>query len=178
MKSTDKKYIIFKAAVKVIAEQGLNHFSMNNVCQEAKISKGGFIYHFPSKEHLLEELNYYIYDFSKHLFEEAIKKYDSYTEAYIQSCLNGFESEEMRAYVALPNYYPDTNYADLWKSYYEEVRRKLEREIDPEWVSVVMLFTDGFWLKISANNHSTEELRRSSNFLLQQIDKKIKTKSE
>jgi len=47
---------IIRAACHLIGKQGMTHFTLDNIAQEAKISKGGLLYHFPSKEMLIQAM--------------------------------------------------------------------------------------------------------------------------
>jgi len=47
---------ILEAAGRVIAEMGARHMTLDAVAREAGVSKGGLLYHFPSKEALLSAM--------------------------------------------------------------------------------------------------------------------------
>ena len=47
---------ILQAACKLIEEQGMTHFTLENIAQRANVSKGGLLYHFPSKEILVQAM--------------------------------------------------------------------------------------------------------------------------
>lgn len=47
---------IISAANRIIQREGSAQFSLENVAAEAGVSKGGLLYHFPSKKALLEEM--------------------------------------------------------------------------------------------------------------------------
>ena len=47
---------ILQAACKLIEEQGMTHFTLENIAQRAHVSKGGLLYHFPSKEILVQAM--------------------------------------------------------------------------------------------------------------------------
>lgn len=55
MNNSTKKRIL-DAANKVIAEKGLNCFTLDEVAKEADISKGGLLHHYPSKDKLIKGL--------------------------------------------------------------------------------------------------------------------------
>jgi AcrR family transcriptional regulator len=55
MNSSNKKRIL-DIANKVIAEKGLNCFTLDEVAKAAGISKGGLLYHYPSKDKLIKAL--------------------------------------------------------------------------------------------------------------------------
>ena len=61
MRSNNKKDQILEAALRVVEEKGANHLTINAVADYANFSKGGVLYHFPSKNDLLSGmLNYLI----------------------------------------------------------------------------------------------------------------------
>lgn len=45
--------IILSAAEAVVIEHGASHMTLDAVAAQAKVSKGGLLYHFPSQHHLL-----------------------------------------------------------------------------------------------------------------------------
>jgi AcrR family transcriptional regulator len=47
---------ILQTACKLIEEQGMTHFTLENIAQRANVSKGGLLYHFPSKEILVQAM--------------------------------------------------------------------------------------------------------------------------
>lgn len=63
---------ILNVANKVIAEKGLNCFTLEEVAKEAGISKGGLLYHYPSKDQLIEGLiQNYLVGFENKVTERA-----------------------------------------------------------------------------------------------------------
>jgi len=48
-----KRSVILEAAARRVAQSGAAHLTIDAVAKEAGISKGGLLYHFPSKEALL-----------------------------------------------------------------------------------------------------------------------------
>ena len=53
MRSNNKKDQILQAALKVVEENGANHLTIEAVAAFADFSKGGVLYHFPTKKALL-----------------------------------------------------------------------------------------------------------------------------
>ncbi|GHO48927.1 TetR/AcrR family transcriptional regulator [Ktedonospora formicarum] len=52
----EKREAILEAALKLIAEQGLQHTPMSLISRHARVSAGGIYHHFESKEDLLQTL--------------------------------------------------------------------------------------------------------------------------
>lgn len=53
MARANSKEAILEAAEAIVLEDGAAHLTLDAVAERAKVSKGGLIYHFPSKEALL-----------------------------------------------------------------------------------------------------------------------------
>ena len=60
--------LIFQACGEILRTQGAKRLTLEAVAREAGLSKGGLLYHFPSKEILVEQLfKYHAEKFDKHL---------------------------------------------------------------------------------------------------------------
>jgi AcrR family transcriptional regulator len=53
MRSNNKRSSIIDAAIRVVELKGANHLTIDAVADETGLSKGGLLYHFPSKRALL-----------------------------------------------------------------------------------------------------------------------------
>ena len=52
--SASTRDIILSAAANIVMEQGVSRMTLGAVAQEAGVSKGGLLYHFPSKDALVQ----------------------------------------------------------------------------------------------------------------------------
>ena len=59
-KKNETKKQILNAAAKLINEEGILALTLESVAKHAGISKGGLLYHFPSKEALLKGIVNYL----------------------------------------------------------------------------------------------------------------------
>ncbi len=50
----DTRTLLMDAAERIVVSQGVARMTLEEVAREAKVSKGGLLYHFPSKEALIE----------------------------------------------------------------------------------------------------------------------------
>ena len=101
-----KEKILFEAN-KVIAKKGLNSFTLEEVAKEAGISKGGLLYHFPSKDKLIQGLiQFYMEQFEnkidkKRWLKSLVKEHfncDSEIPLHYRiTCCCGHESRIVRA---------------------------------------------------------------------------------
>jgi AcrR family transcriptional regulator len=78
MRSNNKKEQILEAALQVVEENGANHLTIDAVAAYANFSKGGVLYHFPSKKALLsgmvDEKRMEALDHSDHLLSAFLHK--------------------------------------------------------------------------------------------------------
>ena len=56
MSRPNSKDIILDAAEAIVCESGAAHMTLDAVAERAKVSKGGLIYNFPTKEALLQAM--------------------------------------------------------------------------------------------------------------------------
>ncbi|MDT2241973.1 TetR/AcrR family transcriptional regulator [Paenibacillus larvae] len=56
MSAPSKRQHILDAACRIVKELGAVHLTLDAVAKEARVSKGGLLYHFPSKEALIQEM--------------------------------------------------------------------------------------------------------------------------
>lgn len=167
MRAKNTKELIFQAAIKVISEKGINNFSIQNVCDEAKISKGGLIYHFASKDVLIKSLHEYIIGYIEQLIMDERSIRATYTEAYLHACLLASKSDETKAYMSLFNYDVNEEIKILWEKFYAGVVEELSKELSKEWVTLVVLTTNGIFTK--DNYYSESELESAINLLVNLI---------
>lgn len=145
MRINNRKELIFQAAIKVISEKGMNNFSIQNICDEVDMSKGGLMYHFPSKEVLITSLHEYIIEYMQQLIMYEKSGKETYTEAYLRVCLLVAKSDETRAYMSLFNYEINEETKTLWDNFYQEIEMELSKELPEEWVTLVVLITNGIF---------------------------------
>lgn len=87
---------IFEAAERVVSEVGAARLTLDAVAQAAGISKGGLLYHFPSKESLLAAL---IQRYVQHLrgcIEQARAKLAPEPAADLKGCVLGLLGDDPR----------------------------------------------------------------------------------
>jgi AcrR family transcriptional regulator len=87
--STETRRGILDAACQIVHEQGVSHLTLDAVAATAGVSKGGLLYHFPSKDALIQGL---ILDFmdtasqdiDRIVAEEAVLGPGARTRAYLR----------------------------------------------------------------------------------------------
>jgi len=143
---------ILDAANQIVQQKGVEHLTLEQTAHEAGISKGGLLYHFPSKDALIEGMiHYYLERFTSDLnnaaSEEDEEKPGRWTRAYLNTTYEDYQriprmSSGLLAAIA-------TNPAlllPMQKSFNEWVQHLEKDGIDPTTAMIVRLAVDGLWL--------------------------------
>lgn len=133
------------AAMRVIEERGATALSLNAVAAQAGVSKGTLLYHFPSKEALVQA----VVDHYVELFEQAVDERarrhpgpDAWLRAYVAVGLDEGERRRSRALFGALAVNPDVT-SRLRDRQREWQRRAVEGSADPDTALLVKLAADG-----------------------------------
>ncbi len=149
--ANSRKIEILNAASKVVAEKGIFNLTLEAVAKEAGISKGGLLYHFRTKEVLVEEMvkhlaSNYQMKIDEHATSDPVEK-GRWTRAYIDVTFNkayknkGMHSGLLAAKAINPDLLRPIH------DVYEEWQRFIDNdEIDPTLATIIRLAADGIWL--------------------------------
>ena len=146
---------ILAAANGLILTQGAEHLTLEAVAQAAGISKGGLLYHFPSKEALVAGLVVYLVDdfsadLARQLAQERAATGDApggWLRAFVKASFQ--PSQDVQSLDAGMMAASLTNPALLepLRQKYAEWQAQAEQDgIDPAVATLVRLATDGLWL--------------------------------
>jgi AcrR family transcriptional regulator len=138
---------ILDAASKVILEKGGEALTLEAVAEVAGISKGGLLYHYPSKKKLIEAMVMRLIAEVDSRLTQELAKDDDYVAAYIRASF-GASAEWNRISSALIA--AVTNDRDLMKPLQARFFR-MQEEISsathvPEFGTIVRLALDGLWM--------------------------------
>ena len=139
---------ILDAASKVILEKGGEALTLDAVAEVAGISKGGLLYHYPSKKKLIEAMVMrLIVEVDSRLEQELANNGGNYVAAYIRASF-GASAEWNRVSSALIA--AVTNDHDLMKPLQARFLR-MQEEISsatraPELGTIIRLALDGLWM--------------------------------
>ncbi|MER2089395.1 TetR/AcrR family transcriptional regulator [Sporosarcina sp. JAI121] len=151
MDSKNRKFDILDAASRIVAEKGIFSLTLEAVAKEAGISKGGLLYHYQSKEELVEKM-------VEHLAVTYQSKIAAKAEADFEE-----KGKWSRAYldVTFKQPYRKTDmHAGLLAAkainplllnpiheVYAEWQHEIENDgLDPIQATIIRLATDGIWL--------------------------------
>ncbi|MCF8011424.1 MAG: TetR/AcrR family transcriptional regulator [Clostridiales bacterium] len=178
MGKNSKKIRILEAAAHVIQNKGIFYLTLDAVAKEAEVSKGGLLYHFPSKEALVEGMVHHLIDtYIKRIRTSASNDnidQGKWTRAFIQETFHQNQtSKEMNAsLLAAVAVNPDL--LEPMRKAYREWQQHIENDgIDPVKATILRLAVDGLWLSAlfdlaPLNNDYQEDIVAA---LLQQTEK-------
>ena len=144
---------LIAAAYEVIKQRGVTGLTLDSVAQTAKVSKGGLLYHFGSKEALVAGmLAAMIDDFERELVAQfRTAGYESrpgaWTRAYIhaQIAMATFDTDQSAALLAATATKPEL--LEPVRQHFVEWQQRAERDgLDPALTTIIRLAIDGLFL--------------------------------
>ena len=151
MTGNTRKIDILNAASKIVSEQGIFSLTIEATAAEAGISKGGLLYHFRSKEVLVEKMvehlaRNYRDKISSHV-EEDLDERGKWTRAYIDVTFkNSYKNKNMHAGL-LAAKAVNPNLLGPIREVYSEWQGDIENDgLDPVMATIIRLAADGIWL--------------------------------
>lgn len=144
---------ILEAASEVVLNHGVINLTLDTVARIAGVSKGGLLYHFPSKEALVEGM---IEQLGQAFTTAMWEQHDTCGEeggtgewcrAYARATLNEPETERQltSALLAAVAINPEL-LAPLREQYRGWQQRMLNDGLDPALATVIRLAVDGLWM--------------------------------
>ena len=169
--ATDTRTMLMDAAERIVVSQGVARMTLEEVAREAKVSKGGLLYHFPSKEALIEGMiEYFVRRFDTAM--DFARSADSdpagrSTRAYVRASTG--QSPLISTELDLANGALTAALA-TFPERLEAVREQSRRHqaeivadsIDPVLATIIRFAIDGIWM--------------GENFQLTRIDPALKAK--
>lgn len=149
---TDTRQRIFTAATRVVRERGVGRLTLDAVARTAGVSKGGLLYHFPSKEALLIALaEEVIAQFETVIAQEA--EADSgpvagrWVRAYARASLDLSRDELDLTAALLAAAGSDPALLAPWRTAFSRWQTRINADgLDPTTATLVRLAVDGLWL--------------------------------
>lgn len=149
------KAMIFEACSQILRRDGLSSLTLDAVADEAKLSKGGLLYHFPNKLALIEALFDYHNDKFETRLQELARQEGSSTGAWLRayaiaSVEQITDPDNASLYASL--FAAEERYASahqLMRQKYIRWQKEVEQTgIDPVWATFLRLTVDGLWFSL------------------------------
>jgi AcrR family transcriptional regulator len=150
--ATNVRDKLLAATEKVVTREGVANLTLDAVAREAGVSKGGLLYHFPSKRDLITA---FVEGLASHCDQEHAKALESasgapgeFTRAYLNIRLRPLEAQEEVAFTALLTAAAtDPHYLEPFRRRVRQWQDRLESDgIDPATATIVRLAIDGLCL--------------------------------
>jgi AcrR family transcriptional regulator len=143
---------LLEAAERLVLGEGAGRLTLDAVAREAGVSKGGLLYHFPSKEALVAEM---VEHLAIERFERELERRispdscdGSWVRAYVEAT---FEPEDhdrnltvqSGLFAAVAN---DPSLLDPLRERYHALQERAENDgVDPALATIARLASDGLW---------------------------------
>jgi AcrR family transcriptional regulator len=150
--SSNTRETIFKACSEILRREGLTNLTLQAVASEAGISKGGLLYHFETKEALIEAL----FEYHNNIFEERLKellilegeKPGAFLRAYAKASVEQMSNPDNASlYASL--FAAEEKYASahkLMREKYVNWQDQINQSgLDPDWAILLRFAVDGLW---------------------------------
>ena len=148
----ETRKMIFAACNRILQRDGLSSLTLDAVAVEAGLSKGGLLYHFPSKVEMIEALfQYHLERFNRRLDELVLEEGEgkgswlrAYAKASVEQITDPGQASMFASLFAAGERYPTV--LAIMKISYDEWQQKVEKSGLPTDVAMlVRLAVDGLW---------------------------------
>ena len=145
---------ILRAAEEVILENGVGSLTLDEVASRAEMSKGGLLYHFKTKDELVEQL--LVFAFAN--FEASVERLaltdqgsGSWLRSYVRATFDRnavTEAESLASAALIVAYFgKDSAVRQLYEEAHARWSERARHDgIGPATADVVRMATDGLWL--------------------------------
>lgn len=176
-KKKNCKEAILDAAEDVVVESGAVHMTLDAVCIRAGVSKGGLLYHFPSKEALIDSMLMRLVERFESARSKESEKMRADPRRDLKAHVTTFLSRDKRmnrlcaAFVAAAAHNPNLITAAK-HSYKQAFEKFVAAGIRRERAALISLAVDGLWLTklLGVTPFNTREQKAIINELLKLVD--------
>ena len=149
-KQTPTREVLLDAACRLVRRQGVAQLTLDAVAATAGVSKGGLLYHFPSKEALIQGMVEHLLDeYSNRIARETSQETDTpgkWVRAYVRTTFDPSPQEREMSAGLLAAIATNPELLEPLRSRYREWQASVEDDgLDPALASVIRLAADGLW---------------------------------
>lgn len=149
-KTNNKRHLILDTTKQIILEKGLHSLTLHEVAENASISKGGLLYHFPSKNALVAGLAQHIFDNYTEQFyayaNEDTQESGKWTRALIHASRYDLERNgELNAAILASSYLDKEASEQIFNDYNHILKKLDDDQIDPITTTTIRLAIDGIY---------------------------------
>jgi AcrR family transcriptional regulator len=138
---------ILDAASRLIMLHGVEAFTLDAVAREADISKGGLLYHFPTKDLLIQGMiERMIADVDAALAEELEKTPGDYVSAYIRASFRTQSAQGKLSYALFAAIASNPALTEPLRLRFQRMQREISAAASSEELgTLIRLALDGLW---------------------------------
>ena len=154
---------ILETAISLIADTGVNGVSLQAVAQQAGVTKGGLLHHFPNKTQLIKACIEYALNKIDEVIDDLIQEdpvaYGCLTRAYlyitlnktldVAPCWNAFSMAMLT----------DKTFSNLWKVWFEARLQQHKATDSAVELQVIRYAADGLWLTQFIDGQDQHDLK-------------------
>ncbi len=151
MGRTTRKVEILHAASKIVSERGILNLTLEATALEAGVSKGGLLYHFPSKDALVKGMiDHLAENYQEKLttiVDNSVDVKGRWIKSYVEVTFKTpYENKDMQAGL-LAAKAVNGELLEPIRELYTTWQEEIENDgIDPTLATIIRLATDGIWL--------------------------------
>ncbi|MEA4909273.1 MAG: TetR/AcrR family transcriptional regulator [Chloroflexi bacterium] len=143
---------LIQAAIDILVEKGAAYLTLDAVAHTARVSKGGLLHHFPTKEALLHGIDdqatqLWTERLASELAQEPEGRAGRWSRAYIRATFDPLPEEAriLQALTRIIGVYPDL--IQRWRSTYAQTSASLiDDGLPPGRSATIQVACDGMWL--------------------------------
>jgi AcrR family transcriptional regulator len=167
--SAQTRAIILEACRQILRRDGMSHLTLEMVARQAGLSKGGLLYHYPTKESLVEALVEFHNDQFEHRLQTFLEKESGQPGAWLRAyALAAVEQirdpENTNLYAGL--FAAEEKFAganELMRRRYVDWQQQVDASgLDPAWATLVRLTIDGLWFSQMHQYGPPDEAQRQA----------------
>lgn len=162
---------IFEACSRILRHEGLSNLTLEAVADEAGISKGGLLYHFPTKKELVEA----VFEYHNTIFETRLQElYNNeadapgawlraYAKASIEQVSDPENASLYASLFAAEERYDSAH--QLMREKYDKWQEEIEScGIEPTQAALIRFAVDGLWFS-EIHRYAPPDLARRKKLL-------------
>ncbi|SFE81994.1 TetR/AcrR family transcriptional regulator [Alteribacillus iranensis] len=165
MSKDSRKVVILHAAARIVKERGIFNLTLEAAAREAGMSKGGLLYHFPSKEALVQGMvehlaNNYMTKIEENAENDPVDE-GKWTRAFLNVTFNQtYQNKDMNAGLLAAKAVKPELLQPINKAYAKWQEHIENDGLDPVTATIIRLATDGIWLsELFEIHHLDDEIR-------------------
>jgi AcrR family transcriptional regulator len=145
-----KRKRLLIAASLIVREQGVEHLTLEAVARAAGVSKGGLLYHFSSKDALIngmvEDLNNAFVEDVQDRVDRDAQPNGRWCRAYLESTFRGFENGLEMSSILSAALFTNPELLQQMQAQYTIWQKNIESDgLNPIRSTIARLAADGLW---------------------------------